>query len=170
MNYIFVAEENEAKHIDNFPNSKIILTGIGGVNTIKTISRLLQSTRFTDRDKFFNVGYCGTSCRHLNIGDVCKVGCSKVEKESAIAPEPEIKLCDDTHVCFSANDFVTSSEHDGLFDMELYTLATVFPQIQSYKIISDKLDFDTYKQVSENSIETSWKSINDILGKILTQE
>ena len=46
--------------------------------------------------------------------------------------------------------------------MELYALANMFPQIISYKIVSDGLNLDEYRQVS---VDDAWKQVNDLLSE-----
>ena len=52
------------------------------------------------------------------------------------------------------------TKHVGVFDMELYTLATFFPKIKSVKVVSDNLDYHEYKQVDTKK---SWDEANKIL-------
>ena len=75
------------------------------------------------------------------------------EKTYILNPESKVK-------CYTSIDFVEKTEHIGVFDMELYTLASLFPNIKSVKIVSDNLNFKDWKQVD---IKDAWKEANNIL-------
>lgn len=162
MNIIFIAEQKEAEHIGNLPNTKVIVTGPGMFAVANTITKLLLNKEISKDDKFFNVGYCGSNISP--IGKIHKISVSASEEKSNYADYKDIKLCDGDVTCFSAHNFVTKTEHKGIFDMELYVLANMLPEITAYKIVSDSLDLDTFNQVS---VEDSWKKINKILKEII---
>lgn len=162
MNYIFVAESGEAERIGDFQNTKIILTGVGVFSVIQTVSKMLQNGEIKPTDNVFNVGYCGSNISP--IGSVHRVSISASETKSKYADFADIKLTDGNIICFTANDFVTQTDNIGLFDMELYALANIFPNIASYKIVSDSLNFSQYKSVS---VDDAWKQLNDLLAKTI---
>jgi len=167
MNYILVADKQEADNI-KIPHElknqvKIILLGWGETATIKTLSKLLLNHEFTKNDKFFNIGYVGSN--EYPIGTVVIVGTVARENPSHTVKEPSIKLYKESSVkCYSSLNFVESTKHTGVFDMELYTLATFFPKIKSVKIVSDNLNYHEYKQVS---IDKAWKHANKILFDLI---
>ncbi|MBR6838109.1 MAG: hypothetical protein IKM94_00880 [Alphaproteobacteria bacterium] len=163
MNYILIADKQEADNI-KIPKSlqdnvKIILLGWGETATIKTLSKLLLNGEFNKNDKFFNVGYVGSN--EFPIGTVVTVGSVAREGASYTVKEPTIKLDKESKIkCYSALNFVESTKHTGVFDMELYTLATFFPKIRSVKVVSDNLNYHEYKQVD---IKRAWVQANSIL-------
>lgn len=163
MNYILVADKQEAdnikipKELQN--NTKIVLLGWGETSTIKTLSKMLLNGEFDKKDKFFNIGYVGSN--EFPIGTVVIVGNVYREISSHTVKEPSVKLNKESNVkCYSSLNFVESTKHTGVFDMELYTLATFFPKIKSVKIVSDNLNYHEYKQVAIND---AWKKANEIL-------
>ena len=46
MNIIIIATKDEAKQVKKMPNSKIIITGMGEFNVIKTISKSQIKTKY----------------------------------------------------------------------------------------------------------------------------
>ncbi|MCQ2574911.1 MAG: hypothetical protein MJ156_02310 [Alphaproteobacteria bacterium] len=162
MNIIFVAEQREADHIEKLPNTKVFVTRPGMFAVANTVTKLLLNKEISKDDKFFNIGYCGSNISP--IGKIHRVSVSASEEKSNYADYKDIKLCDGDVVCFSANNFVTQTEHKGIFDMELYVLANMLPEIAAYKIVSDCLDLDTFNQIS---VEDSWKEMNEILKEII---
>lgn len=167
MNYILVADKQEANNI-KIPHElknqvKIILLGWGETSSIKTLSKLLLNNEFNKNDKFFNIGYVGSN--QFPIGTVVVIGSVKKEITSHTVKEPSIKLDKESSVkCYSSLNFVESTKHTGVFDMELYTLATFFPKIKSVKIVSDNLNYHEYKQVD---IDNAWIEANKILFNLI---
>ena len=163
MNYIFIAEEAEAKEVkipkkleNNFVK---IITGFGEYATIKTIVKLFEKGVFKKGDKFFNVGYCGANT--FDVGEVVVVGKSCREHPSNFAKDKPYTLDKDSKVkCYTSSDFVEKSNHKGVFDMELYVLATIFPKIKSIKVVSDNLNYKQYKKVN---LKKSWQQVNKML-------
>jgi len=143
------------------PNTKIILTGMGEFNVIKTISKLLLNKKITSTDKIFNIGYCGSNISP--IGTVHKVALSASEIKSNFVEYTEIKLSKDGVKCYSSNNFVTETKNKGIFDMELYTIANIFPRVKAIKIVSDSLSMKEYHAVS---VEDAWQEANKILAKM----
>ena len=163
MNYILIADKQEAKNI-KIPKElkdvvKIVLLGWGETATIKTLSKMLLNGKFSKNDKFFNVGYVGSN--EFPIGTVVKIGQVFKENPSNTVQEYGLKKKKKSNVnCFSSINFVEQTKHVGVFDMELYTLATFFPKIKSVKVVSDNLDYHEYKQVDTKK---SWDEANKIL-------
>lgn len=163
MNYIFIAEELEAKEVkipkkleNNFTK---IITGFGEYATLRTIIKLLKKGVFKEDDKFFNVGYCGANA--FDVGKVVIVGKSYREKPSNFAKDRTYTLDKNSKVkCYTSTDFVEKSKHKGIFDMELYILATIFPKIKSIKVVSDNLNYKQYKKVS---LKKAWQQVNKML-------
>ena len=163
MNYIFVADEKEFKEIkvpkklEN--NVKIIITGYGEYYTLKTIIGLFKKGVFKKGDKFFNAGYVGANTH--KIGDVVLVGKSERERYSSFAKNKIYTLDKTSKVkCYTADDFVEKTNHKGIFDMELYILATIFPTIKSIKIVSDTLNLKQYTKVD---LKKSWQKASKML-------
>ncbi len=163
MNYIFIAEELEAKEVkipkkleNNFTK---IITGFGEYATLRTIIKLFKKGVFKEDDKFFNVGYCGANA--FDVGKVVIVGKSYREKPSNFAKDRTYTLDKNSKVkCYTSTDFVEKSKHKGIFDMELYILATIFPKIKSIKVVSDNLNYKQYKKVS---LKKAWQQVNKML-------
>lgn len=170
MNYILIADKQEADNI-KIPKElkddvKIVLLGWGETATIKTLSKILLNGELNKNDKFFNVGYVGSN--EFPIGTVVVVGSVSREVASHTVKEPLIKLNKESKVkCYSSINFVESTKHTGVFDMELYTLATFFPKIKSVKVVSDNLNYHEYKQVA---IKKAWKEANSILFDLIKNE
>ncbi|MBQ7409092.1 MAG: hypothetical protein IJV03_00850 [Alphaproteobacteria bacterium] len=171
MNYILVADKQEADNI-KIPNSlkdsvKIItFGGWGDTAVIKKLSKMMLNHEFNKNDKFFNIGYVGSN--EFPIGSTIVVGSVAKEIPSHTVKEPSVKLDQESKVkCYSSLNFVESTKHTGVFDMELYTLATFFPKIKSVKIVSDNLNYHEYKQVA---ITKAWREANKILFQWIINE
>ena len=171
MNYILVADKQESDNI-NIPkelkdNVKIItFGGWGDTAVIKKLSKMMLNHEFNTKDRFFNIGYVGSN--QFPIGTAVVVGTVAKEITSHTVKEPNIKLDKNSDVkCYSSINFVEQTKHTGVFDMELYTLATFFPKIKSVKIVSDNLNYHEYKQVA---ITKAWKDANKILFDFIKSE
>lgn len=163
MNYIFIADEREAKEVKipkEFKNKVVkVITGYGEYYTLKTIIKMFEKNVFKKGDKFFNVGFCGANTH--NVGEVVIVGKSCREKPSNFAKDKTYTLDKKSKVkCYSSSDFVEKTDHKGIFDMELYMLTTIFPKIKAIKIVSDNLNLKQYKKVD---LKKSWQQANKIL-------
>lgn len=163
MNYIFVADEKEFKEIKVPKELKnkvqIIITGYGEYHTLRTIINLFKKSVFKKDDKFYNVGYVGANT--YNIGDVVCVGKSTRENYSSFAKNKIYTLDKTSEVkCYTSDDFVEKTNHKGIFDMELYILATIFPKIKAIKIVSDTLNLKQYTKVD---LKKSWQTANKML-------
>ena len=160
MLLIFCAELEEAKNI-KCSDAKIYITGVGVSNILKTPAFILNPT-----DKVINIGYVGSN--KYDVGSVVSVNrCSRLYP-STIVKEKSIDLCscyNEGDICYTADNFI---EHTRavvpLVDMELYYLASLYPQMQSIKIVSDNLDYKTYKETDFNK---SWEIVNSILNKLV---
>ena len=162
MLIIFCAELEEAQHI-KCPEAKIIITGAGLCNVIQT-----PRINVNPGDTLINIGYAG-STEHP-VGEVRTVNAcrrlkaSKTVKEHIIYTDKIKSLA--SAVCHTADDFVDRDEVKGallpLVDMELYYLASIYPQMRAIKIISDNLSYNDYK---ECNLETSWTFVNTILNE-----
>lgn len=161
MNIIIVATKDEAKQVKKLPNSKIIITGMGEFNVINTVSKLLLNKKITNKDKVFNIGYCGSNISP--IGTVHKVAVSASEIKSNFVEYKEIKIAKNGAKCYSSNNFVTETKNKGIFDMELYTIANIFPKVKAIKVVSDSLNMKEYHAVS---VEDAWCEANKILAKM----
>lgn len=169
MNYIFIADKKEANNI-KIPNELkndvkiIVLNEWGETAVIKTLSEKLLNGEIKKGDRFFNVGYVGSN--EFPIGKVVVVGTVSREKPSHTVNEPTFTLDKESKVkCYSSLDFVESTNHTGVFDMELYTFATFFPNIKSVKIVSDNLNFHEFEQVT---IDNAWIEANKILFDMIS--
>lgn len=163
MNYIFVADEKEFKEIKvpkELKNKvKKIITGYGEYYTLKTIIDMFKKGVFKKGDKFYNVGYVGANTH--KIGDVISIGKSDREKYSSFAKNKIYTLDKKSKVtCYTSDDFVERTNHKGVFDMELYVLATIFPKIKAIKIVSDTLSLKQYTKVD---LKKSWQKVNEML-------
>ncbi len=161
MNIIIIATKDEAKQVKKLPNSKIIITGMGEFNVINTVSKLLLNKKITNKDKVFNIGYCGSNISP--IGTVHTVAVVASEIKSNFVEYKEIKLGKNGVKCYSSNNFVTETKNKGIFDMELYTIANIFPKVKAIKVVSDSLSMKQYHAVS---VEDAWKEANKILTKM----
>lgn len=163
MNYILVADNQEAENIhipqDIKNETEIIVLGYGGPAALRTLSDLLLNGKFTNNDRFFNVGYVGSN--EFPVGTVVSVAESYREFPSIKFEEKVYKLDAKSNVkCYTSFDFVEKTDHVGIFDMELYTLASLFKNIKSIKIVSDNLNFKDWKQVD---IKDAWNTANELL-------
>ena len=169
MNYIFIADKKEANNI-KIPNELkdnvkiIVLNEWGETAVIQTLSEKLLNGEFKKGDRFFNIGYVGSN--EFPIGKVVVVGTVSRENPSHTVKEPTFTLDKESKVkCYSSLDFVESTKHTGVFDMELYTFATFFPNIKSVKIVSDNLNFHEFEQVT---IDNAWEKANEILFNMIS--
>lgn len=158
MLIIFCAELEEAKNI-KCPNAKIVITGAGLSNVIQT-----PIFKVNSNDHLINIGYAGSNL--YPIGTVCSVKKCRRLTPSLTINESELELnslltgvC-----CYTADSFIEHARDEiPLVDMELYYLASIYPQIQSLKIVSDNLDFNEYKKAV---FEQSWNTVNEILNNL----
>lgn len=135
--------EEEAKAKLRFPHTKIIQTGIGGVNVYMSLRHIPRWF------KIINFGYAGSN--NINIDK--EVMISTVESYHPLVDEyqdllePKFILNKEGVPCYTNNDFVTETNmtRPCVFDMELvYILAMGFKNVKSIKIISDNLSLHEY--------------------------
>ena len=153
MRYILVAEKSEKKALGRVSGAKVIITGVGAKNVIKTLKNL----NIGQDDKVYNVGYCGAY--GLPVGNVAIIGIAKLLPESEFNKPIWLEL-ESVVTCYTANEFVKKADKVGCYDMELYYIASFFPQVQSIKIVSDSLDYEEYKKAS---FKKQWAAIRTIL-------
>lgn len=164
---ILVAMEKEAQYID-CPNAKVIVTGIGMNNVIKTLSRALIYGKISERDTVINVGYAGSSC--FNVGDIVAVHNVKRLKPSTTVEEDTysliLKLDSVNRVapCYTADDFVEGDKAIPLVDMELYYIRAFFKNLISFKIVSDNLNAMEYEEFNPDK---AWEKMNSILNEVV---
>lgn len=159
MLVIFCAEIEEAKYI-KCPNALIVVTGVGVGNVLIKASKF----QFVPEDIIINIGYAGSN--KYPVGSVIGVQKSKRLNPSTVIKEPtiELKPLTESDVCYTADNFIEHARDEvPLVDMELYYLALIYPQIYSIKIVSDNLDYKTYKKTNFNK---SWNKVNKILNEV----
>lgn len=138
---IVVATDEEFKLAQTrFKDQKIVKTGVGGINVLKTLKNLNKNI------KILNFGYVGSN--NLAIGSEIKVGKCKLYHPNVEYKEEEFIL-DGNITCYTSNDFVleTKIKEPCVFDMELvYILALGFKKVESIKIVSDNLSLKQYEK------------------------
>lgn len=123
-----------------FKGHKIVKTGVGGINVLKTLKQVHKG------QKIINFGYVGSNI--IPIGTEIKVGVCKLYHPNVEYEEPIYKLDGDV-TCYTSNDFVleTNIKEPVVFDMELaYILALEFKNVESIKIVSDNLSLSQYEE------------------------
>ncbi len=138
---IVVATKEEYKLAKKrFKDQKIIKTGVGGLNIIKSLNKINR------KEKIINFGYAGSN--NLSIGTEVRIGKCKLYHPNVEYKEPTYKLKGNI-VCYTSNDFVlnTDIKEPCVFDMELaYILALGFKKVESIKIVSDNLSLKQYEE------------------------
>ena len=166
MYIILVAMEKEAQYID-CPNAKVIVTGIGLNNVVKTLSRALIHGKISKNDSIINVGYAGSSC--FSVGDIVAVNCVRRLSPSTTVEEDTypltLKLDSVNKIapCYTADDFFEGDNVIPLVDMELYYIRAFFNNLISFKIVSDNLNAKVYEEFNP---EEAWKKMNIILNEL----
>mgnify|MGYP003298778385 CR=1 FL=1 len=132
------AMEKEAQYI-KCPNAKVIVTGIGCNNVIKTLCRAIIHKKVSENDTFINVGYAGSTC--FNIGDVVAVRSIKRLRPDLSVTEDAIPITFETFnqclyaPCYTADEFYEGKKAIPLVDMELYYIKALCNNLISYKIV-----------------------------------
>lgn len=138
---VIVATNEEYKLAKKrFKGHKIVKTGVGGINVLKTLKQVRKG------HKIINFGYVGSNI--IPIGTEIKVGVCKLYHPNVEYEEPIYKLDGDV-TCYTSNDFVleTKIKEPVVFDMELaYILALGFKNVESIKIVSDNLSLSRYEE------------------------
>lgn len=137
---IVVAMETEKRLADLSKDNSIMVTGVGGINVIKSLWKV-------DRNiPIHNVGYAGSNC--IPKGTRVRIGKVKHYHPNVDFVEPIFGLDGDVP-CYTSDDFVLKTEikEPCVFDMELaYILALGFTNVTAEKIISDNLNEEEFEQ------------------------
>lgn len=169
---ILVANDDEAKQLSDIfeDNVEILITGEGRSNVIKSLSDKIKQGYIENNDKIINIGYVGS--KGLKKGSVLKINSVEPYIKSETIEETKIDIIIaendlESVSCYTADNFVESSDSRVIhlpskcvIDMELYYIALMFPNVVSYKIVSDTLNYDDYKKAN---FEESWNNIKTIL-------
>ena len=172
---ILVANNDEARKLSSKDlKCDILITGEGRSNVIRTLAGCLKEGIITDDKTIINVGYVGA--KGIEPGTVVKIGAvepyisSETIKENCIFLK-NIKANLSCQGCFTADNFVKASDDrvadlpkECVIDMELYYIALMFPYVNSYKIVSDELNYDEY---TEASFEESWNKVKEYIKENL---
>ena len=178
---ILVATEKEKKllisdYIKDLSSVKVIVTGIGQKEVINSIKEYAYET------PVLNLGLsAGTSAIPNNtLIPVTSVmpGFNYGNHQSPITLKLMSK--ENAYPCVSAPGFITDIgqffpescySHDYLVDMELYTIASYFPNTSAFKVVSDNGDFDDYLSALEDYdiMEPVRREIYDIICKNLAK-
>lgn len=142
---VVVATDEEYKLAQKrFKRARIIKTGVGGINVVRTLKRLPKWL------KIMNFGYVGSN--NIPVGTEVDIKMARLYHPNVRYIEPRFKLSGDhwgnSVVCFTSNDFVTETkiQEPVVFDMELaYILALGFKNVRSIKIVSDNLSLKDYE-------------------------
>ena len=177
--FILVANGDEARHVKSLENDscQVIITGEGRTNVIKTLAEKLKDGTISGDYQIINAGYVGGEGFH--VGDVVKIGRVSHFIPSTTIKEREIYInCSSTELpqteCFTADNFVDADSvgpwvpDKFVCDMELYYISLFFPEVISYKIVSDELNLDDYKNVSLKYFEK--KQLFDNAGEKVRNE
>jgi len=186
------AMQAEIESIEPYPNTKIILTGIGKVNAAMHLTEAITENKI---DAIYNFGFVGAS-HHYQVGDVIIVKDAQYHDfdltffgyEKGQVPNCPVKFESDpkllehvqkalpeakTGSLFTGDYFMTTkSDEPYLVDMEgtaLYQVAYLknIPII-SVKIVSDIVGMDDhYKAYKKFESSLGAIRINDIYHKIL---
>ena len=127
-------------------NGRIIITGVGMMNTIRALRDVDRSSTI------LNLGYAGSNT--LEKGKCYQVSESFTHHSLAQFTEDSIWLNQyfkgrEAFPCYTASDFVEKTEikHPALFDMELAAIAAMgFNCVMSIKKVSDTLNYQEYKE------------------------
>ena len=169
---ILVANDDEAEQLSDIfeDNVEILITGEGRSNVIKSLSDKIKQGYIENNDKIINIGYVGS--KGLKKGSVLKINSVEPYMPSETIEESKIDMTISENdlesvSCYTADDFVESSDSNVInlpskcvIDMELYYIALMFPNVISYKIVSDTLNYNDYKTAN---FEESWNNIKTIL-------
>ena len=152
MTYVVIAEAEEMKLVKKFRlnDYPVIITGVGGVNVINALKDLPRDS------KIINVGYCGSN--DYDVGNVCEIGdvalfiekCDKGNEWELNCEPLDWNLTSDEIfdvACYTSVDFVEKSKNIyGVFDMELAFIRSLFDNVSAIKVVSDKLNYEEYKE------------------------
>ena len=147
---ILIAEEGEreliAKHLPHYQNVPVLVTGVGGINIIRSLACVSRDTHV------INIGYAGSA--DYAIGSVYTVTESRLNHPNVTYPEAELHLQPiegfPTTVGYTNTDFVLASDYHGcVFGMELaFIAAQGFARCSAIKIVSDNLSLHAYHELT----------------------
>ena len=154
--YLILAEDGERTLIPEVEKAlgcslgdyKVIVTGVGAVNVIRSLSGL-------ERDaELLNIGHAGSA--NFEIGSLVEVTEVRLNHPNVTYPEPALPLSTFgpqssaliRAVCYTNCDFVLASDYtDCVFDMELAFIASLgFRHLHSIKHVSDNLSLHAYRE------------------------
>ncbi len=152
-----------------------IITGMGFRNVIRSISGLLKKDKKILENRFINIGFAGSI--HGKIGDLYEVEyCETIGKHIYYNLQDGsdiVKLLPKLHHlkkanCYTAFDFVTAVDENSIkvlndnaviFDMELAAILSFNSNANAYKIVSDNLEEDSYKDALKASYVENIRNI-----------
>ena len=143
MRIVAVATQEEKRLIARFLNKGeydlVVVTGVGGTNVIKTLQK------FPRCYCIINIGFAGSAT--IPKGQAVKVKQVSLYHKECNYNEPTFTLAEDGANCFTSCDFVgDKTAENSVFDMELAFIAALgFKKLDSYKVISDNIDYEEYK-------------------------
>ena len=171
MRYLIIAEEGEREMaLRLFPDTPVIITGVGALNIIRSLKDLPRDA------ELINIGYAGSA--NYPIGTWVRVNEVRLHHPNVSYDEPTICLNGKampadpeaftqaplntqeplntqapliTAVCYTNVDFVLASPYqDCVFDMELAFIAALgFTNLTSFKYVSDNLSLHQYHEKSQ---------------------
>lgn len=159
MRYLIIAEEGEREMaLRLFPDTPVIITGVGALNIIRSLKDLPRDA------ELINIGYAGSA--NYAIGTWVRVNEVRLHHPNVSYDEPTICLNGKampanpeaftqaaliTAVCYTNVDFVLASPYqDCVFDMELAFIAALgFTNLTSFKYVSDNLSLHQYHEKSQ---------------------
>ena len=176
---IIVANEEEAKNLSELvfnhtPDKEvmILITGEGRTNVIKMLSEKLKNGTIKPNDRIINVGYVGAY--GFKKGDIVCIHKVQHFNPSNYVKERPLELNVNSKYslteCFTSDNFVDTDYVNPnmpdkfVCDMELYYIALMFPDVISYKIVSDELNYEDYKKASFNE---SWINLKEYIKENL---
>lgn len=176
---ILVANDNEASYLKdlvfNHTSNKpvcILITGEGRSNVIKTLAERIKDGTIEISDRVINVGYVGGY--GFKQGDIVCINEVQHLIPSEYVKETPIKFNLITRFqpadCYTSDNFVDADSvgpwmpEKYVCDMELYYIALMFPNVISYKIVSDELNYVEYK---EANFDKSWKMVKEYIEENL---
>ena len=145
---VVIAQKEEMKLVEElgYENYPVLITGVGGANVIKALRDLPKNT------EIMNIGYCGSN--HYDVGTKVQAQFSETNHDIAEFRESSIPLnrvwnVIDSATCYTSTDFVTKTnkEEPCIFDMELAFICSMFDNVQSIKVVSDKCNYQEYKNM-----------------------
>lgn len=146
MTLVAIAEKDELKLVEElgYGNFPIIITGVGGMNVIRTLKDLPKDTSIV------NIGYAGSN--NLPVGTKVQVSRSHTYHPNADFYEDEesCQYCGGLMKvdCYTSTDFVTetSIQNPCVFDMELAFICSMFEDVTAIKVVSDNLNKKEYNK------------------------